>query len=134
MHLFCGPEPGYEHRNDTDRRHEGQFRNTQNAVHENTDQHSRLLGSVLGDIVGLDQVSADGSGDDEVEEQEGKWRSWLEKSGYRYTDELDIAICESVQRGLGSSAYDVGRYAPRVEEAEHHFHSMLAGELLGSGT
>jgi choline monooxygenase len=46
----------------------------------------------------------------------------------------DIAICESVQRGLASSAYDVGRYAPRVEGAEHHFHSLLAGELQGSGT
>lgn len=42
----------------------------------------------------------------------------------------DIAICESVQRGLNSSAYDVGRYAPRLEQAEHHFHSMLAAELL----
>jgi choline monooxygenase len=39
----------------------------------------------------------------------------------------DMAICQSVQRGLGSSAYDVGRYAPRVEGAEHHFHSLLAG-------
>jgi len=45
----------------------------------------------------------------------------------------DIAICESVQRGLNSSAYNVGRYAPRVEGAEHHFHSLLAGEFQDAG-
>ncbi len=41
----------------------------------------------------------------------------------------DIDVCESVQRGLGSSAYDVGRYAPRVEQAAHHFHAMLSRDL-----
>jgi choline monooxygenase len=38
----------------------------------------------------------------------------------------DIALCESVQRGLTSSSYDTGRYAPRLEIAEHHFHRLLA--------
>lgn len=41
----------------------------------------------------------------------------------------DIALCESVQRGLASSSYDTGRYAPRVEMAEHHFHRLLASRL-----
>jgi choline monooxygenase len=41
----------------------------------------------------------------------------------------DVAISESVQRGLRSSAYDVGRYAPTVEQAAHHFHCLLAAEL-----
>ena len=56
-------------------------------------------------------------------------------------------ICESVQRGLLSSAYDVGRYicfsqifihildaklyryAPLVEMADHVFHQELAKQL-----
>ncbi|MEM6992773.1 MAG: SRPBCC family protein [Myxococcota bacterium] len=45
------------------------------------------------------------------------------------TQREDIAICESVQRGLHSQHYDRGRYAPRVELGEHHFHSLLAADL-----
>ena len=41
----------------------------------------------------------------------------------------DIAVSESVQRGLLSPTYDVGRYAPRVQHGEYHFHRILAGEL-----
>jgi len=41
----------------------------------------------------------------------------------------DIAICESVQRGLASGSYDRGRYAPRVEGAMHHFHRLLHRDL-----
>jgi choline monooxygenase len=43
------------------------------------------------------------------------------------TQREDIAICESVQLGLGSRGYDRGRYAPQVETGEHHFHRLLAG-------
>ena len=46
------------------------------------------------------------------------------------TQAEDIAICESVQRGLRSGSYDRGRYAPRVEQGEHHFHGLLAADLL----
>jgi len=42
------------------------------------------------------------------------------------TQQEDIAICESVQRGLRSESYDRGRYAPGVEMGEHHFHRLLA--------
>jgi choline monooxygenase len=42
------------------------------------------------------------------------------------TQREDIDICESVQRGLASSSYERGRYAPRVEVGEHHFHRLLA--------
>ena len=42
------------------------------------------------------------------------------------TQAEDTAICESVQIGLGSPSYDRGRYAPRVEQGEHHFHRLLA--------
>ncbi|CAD7705159.1 unnamed protein product [Ostreobium quekettii] len=43
--------------------------------------------------------------------------------------EEDVGICEDVQRGLESGSYVPGRYAPRVEHADHHFHCMLAEEL-----
>ncbi|KVI11819.1 Aromatic-ring-hydroxylating dioxygenase, alpha subunit [Cynara cardunculus var. scolymus] len=42
----------------------------------------------------------------------------------------DIMLCESVQRGLESPAYDNGRYAPMVEKAMHHFHSLLHQHLI----
>ncbi|XP_070558869.1 uncharacterized protein [Ptychodera flava] len=38
----------------------------------------------------------------------------------------DIFLCEGVQRGLSSAAYDIGRYAPKVEHADHAFHVRLA--------
>ena len=41
----------------------------------------------------------------------------------------DIALCEGVQRGLESPAYCVGRYAPSVEKAMHHFHCLLHANL-----
>lgn len=46
----------------------------------------------------------------------------------------DIRLCESVQRGLHSPAYDSGRYAPGLEFPMHHFHSMLHAALCnGNG-
>jgi choline monooxygenase len=41
----------------------------------------------------------------------------------------DVELSERVQTGLGSPAYDRGRYAPRKEIGEHHFHGLLAAEL-----
>jgi choline monooxygenase len=43
--------------------------------------------------------------------------------------EEDVSICESVQRGLGSPAYDRGIYAPKIEMAAHQFHKLLAEDL-----
>jgi choline monooxygenase len=43
--------------------------------------------------------------------------------------EEDVLICESVQRGLRSSCYDTGLYAPRVEQAAHAFHRLLVADL-----
>ena len=37
----------------------------------------------------------------------------------------DGYICRAVQKGLESSGYDVGRYAPKVEMADHQFHLAL---------
>ncbi|KAF5206858.1 Choline monooxygenase protein [Thalictrum thalictroides] len=42
----------------------------------------------------------------------------------------DIALCEGVQKGLESPAYCTGRYAPTVEKAMHHFHCLLAENLV----
>jgi choline monooxygenase len=39
--------------------------------------------------------------------------------------EEDIQICESVQRGLSSSAYQAGRYSASLETGMHLFHQWL---------
>ena len=52
-----------------------------------------------------------------------------------WSDEIqieDIAICEAVQRGLGSSTYDSGRYSPQRENGVHHFHGLY-GDAMAHG-
>jgi len=46
----------------------------------------------------------------------------------RIQDE-DHAICESVQKGLGSRAYRAGRLSVRREAGENLFHKLLAADL-----
>jgi len=41
----------------------------------------------------------------------------------------DLGICESVQRGLSSRAYDAGRLSVRREAGEHLFHRLLCADL-----
>jgi len=41
----------------------------------------------------------------------------------------DVDICESVQRGLESSAFDTGRYSVTHERSAHHFHRLLHADL-----
>jgi choline monooxygenase len=41
----------------------------------------------------------------------------------------DVDICESVQKGLGSSSYDRGRYSVKREQGELHFHRLLAKDF-----
>ena len=41
----------------------------------------------------------------------------------------DLDICESVQRGLGSRAYNAGRLSVRREAGEHLFHRLLCADL-----
>jgi choline monooxygenase len=41
----------------------------------------------------------------------------------------DMAICEDVQRGLASGAFDTGRFSVRREAAGYHFHCLLARHL-----
>ena len=50
----------------------------------------------------------------------------------RQIQDEDAMICASVQRGLGSSGYDKGRYAPAVEAAEHHFHQLLSVDYMSA--
>jgi choline monooxygenase len=46
----------------------------------------------------------------------------------RIQDE-DVAICESVQRGLSSRSYSSGRLSVRREAGEHLFHRLLHADL-----
>ena len=51
-----------------------------------------------------------------------------------FSDEIqreDIAVCEAVQRGLGSATYERGRYSPRRETGVHHFHRLWADAMAG---
>ena len=41
----------------------------------------------------------------------------------------DVAICESVQRGLSSRSYSTGRLSVRREAGEHLFHRLLHADL-----
>jgi choline monooxygenase len=50
------------------------------------------------------------------------------KKAVNFSDEVqreDIALCESVQKGLRSATYDRGRYSVRRENGVHHFHMLL---------
>lgn len=54
----------------------------------------------------------------------------------KFADEVqyeDIEICEYVQRGLKSRAYNTGRYSARHENGVHHFHELVV-EFMNSDT
>ena len=65
---------------------------------------------------------------DQVETDEIVWLVWYLNFWLQVQQE-DNMICESVQVGLQSTAYDMGRYAPGVEMADHTFHQTLAKQL-----
>jgi choline monooxygenase len=44
----------------------------------------------------------------------------------------DMAICDSVQRGLSSLAYISGRLSVRREAGEHLFHRLLHADLTAA--
>ena len=46
------------------------------------------------------------------------------------TQQEDVVISASVQRGLQSPSYDRGRYAPRWEIGELHFHRLLHADYV----
>ena len=43
----------------------------------------------------------------------------------------DMGICEEVQRGLASRAFDTGRFSVRREAGGYHFHQLLVRRLGG---
>lgn len=52
------------------------------------------------------------------------------EADHAYSDKVqgeDREICERVQAGLGSRAYDRGRFSPEMEEGVWHFQSLLKG-------
>jgi choline monooxygenase len=52
-----------------------------------------------------------------------------------FSDEIqqeDIVICEQVQRGLRSRAYDTGRFSAKRENGVYHFQNLVR-EFLGEG-
>jgi len=47
---------------------------------------------------------------------------------FAFSDQVqqeDIGICERVQQGLASRAYDRGRFSVRFEEGVYHFQQLL---------
>ena len=66
--------------------------------------------------------------------EEGSDAEFIERSltASDRVQQEDVGICESVQRGLQSSAFDRGPYAPRVEQGAYHFHGLLARDLTST--
>jgi choline monooxygenase len=53
-----------------------------------------------------------------------------------FSDEIqreDIEVCEAVQQGLRSRAYDAGRFSAKRENGVHHFHLLLHEFLSRAG-
>ncbi|MBI3847583.1 MAG: Rieske 2Fe-2S domain-containing protein [Planctomycetes bacterium] len=65
------------------------------------------------------------------EGRDGITSEFVEKSlvASHAVQEEDVSICESVQEGLASPAYDQGRYAPALEHGMYQFHRLLATDL-----
>jgi choline monooxygenase len=61
-------------------------------------------------------------------------RAFIEKSlaASDAVQQEDSGICESVQRGLSSGAFDRGPYSALREKGQHHFHRLLANDLQGA--
>jgi choline monooxygenase len=70
---------------------------------------------------------------DDLSEAAGERNRRSMEVSARIQDE-DRAICESVQRGLGSRAYQSGRLSVRREAGLHLFHRLLAADLRGGLT
>jgi len=64
----------------------------------------------------------------DVSEQAREYNEQSVAVGNRVQDE-DLGICEAVQRGLKSRAYQAGRLSVRREAGEQLFHQLLAADL-----
>jgi choline monooxygenase len=64
-------------------------------------------------------------------ELEGDQAAFIRESiavAHRIQEE-DVGICEEVQRGLRSRAFQTGRFSVKREAAGYHFHQLLARRL-----
>jgi choline monooxygenase len=64
----------------------------------------------------------------DVSPQQNEYNTASVATSDKVQDE-DVAICESVQKGLASRAYGAGRLSIRREAGEHLFHRLLARDL-----
>ena len=65
----------------------------------------------------------------------GKFDDDFKQQSILVSDEIqaeDEMICLSVQKGLQSKAYDVGRLNPEKEAGEHLFHRLLHRDLVNA--
>ncbi len=64
------------------------------------------------------------------------FRPTFEARGLAFSEQVqfeDMAICESVQKGLGSRFYKQGRFSPKQEAAVHRFHQIVHAFLTEEG-
>ena len=64
----------------------------------------------------------------EIDEAHDEYNRQSVAVGARVQEE-DLGICEAVQQGLKSRAYQAGRLSVRREAGEHLFHRLLASDL-----
>jgi len=62
---------------------------------------------------------------DDIESDEGRRRIEEDRRSAHETQLEDIMICEHVQRGLASNAYDRGRFSVELEGGVWHFQNLI---------
>ena len=60
----------------------------------------------------------------------GHVRMFLSPDWIHEVQEEDIAICEAVQKGLSSGAYEAGRLCPKRESGVWHFQNLLRAAYI----
>ena len=49
--------------------------------------------------------------------------------GWREVLLEDVGVCEGMQQGRASTAFDGGAFSPALDNATHHFHRWVASRL-----
>jgi len=62
---------------------------------------------------------------DDVDSKEAKEKIQLDMKYSDNVQQEDMDICEWVQKGLASVAYDKGRFSPKMETAVHHYQELI---------
>jgi choline monooxygenase len=68
---------------------------------------------------------------DEVDTPEARQRTAADVAYSDHVQHEDIAICERVQHGLASRAYDKGRFSAEFEEGVYHFQVLVKEAYSG---